>query len=175
MARKQNPIIRFYEIRPAKSGWCRIWITDDGCISILSDYGAFGYWFGSPGCEFRQFLIGCDDDYLGGKFSGGKTEFDGEATVDLIRERILHLRRHTNISQGDARREWEQLPTAFDAAEDFSYWVREQTHLRDAYELSCYVTPHNIQHFLKRQWPLFKALIKAELDAEQAQQVASGT
>ena len=174
MARKQNPITRFYEIRP-KSGWARIWLTDDGCISIISDHGTFGYWFGSPGCEFREFLLDCGDDYLGGKFSRGKTEFDGEATVDLIRERILHLRRHTNISRGDARREWEKLPTVFDSPEDFSSWVCESTHIRDAYELSCYVTPWNVQHFLKHQWPLFVAQLKAELDAEQTQQVASGT
>jgi len=106
--RNPNPTTRFYEVKPGKSGWARIWLTDDGCISILSDWGNYGYWFGSPGCEFRLFLTGCDDDYLGNKFAGGKTEFDGEETADAARELILRHRREQRLSAEDARNEWNQ-------------------------------------------------------------------
>lgn len=175
MARKPNPITRFYEVNAGKPGWARIWITDDGCISVMSDYGNYGYWFGDPGCEFRLFLTHCDDDYLGNKFAGGKTEFDGEATVELIRERILHLRRTGSLAASVARDEWNALPGVFDTPEDFQSWARDDTQLQDAYELSCYVRPHAVRNFFKRTWPLFKAQLREELAAEQPQQVASGT
>lgn len=164
--RKQNPITRFYEVKPGKSGWARIWITDDGCISIMSDWGNYGYWFGSPGCEFRLFLTGCDDDYLGNKFAAGKTEFDGEETVEAIRERILYLRRERRISFLAARQEWSSLPTCFDTPEDFRCWGDESS-MEDLYEYSRYVRPHAVRQLMKNVWPLFAAQLKAELAAEQ--------
>lgn len=172
--RKSNPITSFYEIHPGKSGWARIWITDDGCISIMSDWGNYGYWFGSPGCEFRAFLVGCDDDYLGNKFAGGKTEFDGEGTVEAIRERILYLRREGRLSKDVARSEWLTLPTSFDTPEDFSCWVRDSS-LEDMYEYSHHVQPHAITQFIKRVWPLFIRQLKAELVEEKPAQVSSGS
>jgi hypothetical protein len=171
--RKSNPITRFYEVKP-KSGWARIWITDDGCISIMSDWGNYGYWFGAPGCEFRVFLVGRDDDYLGNKFAGGKTEFDGEETVEAIRERILYLRREGRLSRDVARKEWTSLPTCFDTPDDFSCWVNETT-MNDMYEYARYVRPHAVRHFLKHVWPLFVGQLKAELASEPAAQVASGS
>ncbi len=164
--RNIKPITRFYEVKPGKSGWARIWITDDGCISIMSDWGNYGYWFGSPGCEFRLFLTGCDDDYLGNKFAGGKTEFDGEETVEAIRERILHLRRHGRISKSWAHQEWVKLPKYFDTPEDFGSWMRDSS-LEDMYEYARYVRPHAVRQFMKQVWPLLVAQLKAELDAEQ--------
>ncbi len=171
--RNSKPITRFYEVKPGKSGWARIWITDDGCISIMSDWGNYGYWFGAPGCEFRLFLTGCDGDYLGNKFCGGKTEFDGEETVEAIRECILRLRRDLRLTRDDARREWRALPGSFDTAEDFGCWVRETT-IQDAYELSRYVRPHAVRQFMKQAWPLFVAQLKTELAAGLPTQVASG-
>lgn len=172
--RKTNPITRFYEIKPGKSGWARFWITDDGCISVMSDSGNYGYWFGSPDCEFRLFLTGCDDDYIGNKFAGGKTEFDGEGTVGAVREYILRRRRDMRLSPQEARDEWDRLPKYFDTAEDFACWVRE-TELPDAYEHACYERPHAVQQFVKRVWPLFVAQLREELAAEQQPQKAAGT
>lgn len=71
MARKQDPITRFYQIKPGQSGWARIWITDDACFTCISDWGNYGHWWGGPGKEFRLFLAGCDDSYLTGCFIAG--------------------------------------------------------------------------------------------------------
>jgi len=172
--RKTNPVTRFYEVKPGKSGWARIWITDDGCISVMSDWGNYGYWFGSPGCEFRLFLTGCDDDYIGNKFAAGKTEFDGEETVEAVRERILYLRRQCRLSHADAQREWRALPKYFDTPEDFASWVRE-TKLQDVYEYSRYSRPHAVQQFVKQVWPLFIGQLKAELVVEQPAAAECGT
>jgi hypothetical protein len=163
MARSPNPVTRLYEIRAGKSGWARIWITDDGCITILSDYGNYGYWFGAPDCEFRKFLTDCDDDYLGSKFANGRQVFDGEETVDAIREHILRTRRDKRIDADLARREWDALGTSFDNEVEFAYWLRD-TGLGG--EFSRYVRPHAIGHFLKQVWPLFMAELRRELAQE---------
>ncbi len=170
MSRSTNPTTRFYEVKPGKSGWARVWITDDGCISIMSDGGNYGYWFGAPGCEFRKFLMGCDDDYLGNKFAGGKKEFDGEETADAARELILRHRREKSLSAEDARREWSGLPTMFEHEMDWVRWVENETELGVDYthDLGRYVRPHAVRQFLKHTWPLFIEQIKAQLVAEAA-------
>lgn len=170
MARKQNPQTRFYEIKPGKSGWARVWITDDGCISIMSDYGNYGYWFGAPEAEFRAFLLECDDSYLGNKFAGGKKEFDGEGSADAVRERIRSLRREGRLSAADAREEWDDVPTSFDNEVDFSDWLH-RTNLEDAYEYASYVRPSAVGHFLKQVWPLFSEALRAELARESTSAV----
>jgi hypothetical protein len=168
MARKQNPTTRLYQVKPGKSGWARIWITDDGCISIMSDWGDYGYWFGDPAMEFRAFLLQCDDDYLGNKFAGGKKEFDGEETADAARELILRHRREKRLDAEDARREWRGVPTMFDGEVDYAEWVNHQTELGFdyTYDLARYVRPHAVRQFLKHVWPLFVELLRAELASE---------
>ncbi len=168
--RNPNPTTRYYEIKPGKTGWARIWLTDDGCISIMSDWGNYGYWFGAPGCEFRLFLTGCDDDYLGNKFAGGKKEFDGEGTADAARELILYRRRKGFLSADDARREWNGVPTLFDSEIEYAEWVNHETELGPdyTYDLSRYVRPHGVRKFMKHLWPLFVEQLKAQLAAEAA-------
>lgn len=167
MARKANPTTRFYEIRPGSHGWARIWITDDGCFTCLSDWGNYGYWWGSPGCEFRQFLTICDDDYLTGKLAGGKKELNGTETVFRIQEGILSLRRCGAITREEAREEWDRLPTCFEHDVELSDWLRE-TDLSDAWEYALYERPRQLQEFVKHIWPLFVARLKHELESEEA-------
>jgi len=167
--RNPNPTTRFYEVKPGKSGWARIWLTDDGCISIMSDYGNYGYWFGAPGSEFRKFLTGCDDSYLGNKFAGGKKDFDGEDTADAARELILRLRRDKRLSAEDARLEWHNVPTAFDNEIDWVRWVDEtELGCDHTHNLGRYVRPHAVTQLLKHVWPLFIEQLKAQLAAEAA-------
>lgn len=174
--RNPNPITRFYQVKPGKSGWARIWITDDGCISIMSDYGNYGCWFGAPGCEFRLFLTHCDDDYLGNKFAGGKKEFDGEETADAARELILRQRREKRISADDARHEWNELPTVFDHEIDYAEWVNHRTSISHdhTYDMARYVRPYAVRDLMRHVWPLFKAQLQEELTAEQPPQKAAG-
>ncbi len=168
--RNPNPTTRFYEVNPGKTGWARIWLTDDGCISIMSDWGNYRYWFGDPGCEFRLFLTGCDDDYLGNKFAGGKKDFDGEETADAARELILRHRRDKRLNADDARREWNGVPTLFEHEFDFAEWVNHVTDLEVDYthDLGRYVRPHAVRQFIRHVWPLFVEQLKAQLAAEAA-------
>lgn len=107
------PITRYYFVRnkqgPFGEEWARIWITDDGCFTTISDYGNWGYWWSCPGCEFRKFLCRCDEGYLSSKLSQGEHEFDGEATVEAIRRRIVELRRERQLTREQAHEEWERV------------------------------------------------------------------
>jgi hypothetical protein len=168
-----KPITRFYQVRvPNGHEWARIWITSDGCISILSDYGNYGYWFGSPGCEFRRFLTRCDDDYLGRKFTQGEREFDERLTARAARDLVLSNRRDGTLTKEQARDEWDAV-LGVDWCDEYSRskWYFEETKLVDcgATEVLQYRTPMQVQMFLKVLWPLFIEQLRAELASEAAQ------
>lgn len=163
------PETRFYQVRKERLAWARIWITTDGCISIISDYGDFGYWFGSPGCEFRRFLTGCGDSYLMNKFSGGKEEFDRDATERAARDLVLENRRDRTLTKEGAREEWQQVcDVDWDDEYSRARWYFEETKLVDygASDVLHYRTPMHVQMFVKELWPLFIEQLKAELAAE---------
>lgn len=168
-----SPETRFYQVRvPARSEWARIWITDDGCITTISDHGNYGYWFGAPGGEFRRFLIGCNDDYLSNKFSGGKREIDEHATERGVKERICRLRRAGRLSREEAADEWElQRSTSWTDAHDQMRWYNT-TRLDDAAEVLVHRCPIQVTMFFKVLWPLFVEKLKAELRAEAFGSVA---
>ncbi len=166
------PKTRFYQVRvPNRSEWARIWVTDDGCISVMSDYGDFGYWFGSPGCEFRRFLTGCGDDYLLNKFSSGEQEFDSHATERAARDLVLESRREKSIDRETAREEWDAVCNVDWSCEySRSKWYFEETKLVDCAvsDVLKFRVPMHVQMFVKELWPLFVAQLRAELDAEDA-------
>jgi hypothetical protein len=167
-----SPKTRFYQVRvPKRSEWARIWITDDGCISILSDYGDFGYWFGSPGCEFRRFLTRCGPDYLMSKFKNGEEEFDENATRRNAQEMVLRARREREIDKETARDEWDAVCNV-DWSDEYSRsrWYFEETKLVDCAtsDVLEFCVPMQVQMFVKEIWPLFVAQLQAELDAESA-------
>ena len=178
-----GPQTRSYTVRRGLE-WARIWITDDGCFTTLSDHGNFGYWWSCPGCEFRKFLCEMDDYYLSRKLAVGRHEFDGEASVKTIRSRICDLRRQQCLTREQAQAEWDLVhPKPSSGWGDgmrgaFSNMDNEieahewyvATDLGDAAELLKYRTPMQIQMFIKRLWPLFVAQLREELAQEVAVQ-----
>jgi len=167
-----SPKTRFYQVRVPRQSWGRIWITDDGCISILSDYGKFGHWFDGPGCEFRRFLTGCGPDYLMSKFKNGEEEFDENATRRNAQEVVLRNRRDQSIDKETARGEWNAVCNVDWSCEYLrSKWYFEETKLIGDYGAANVLEfriPMRVQMFVKVLWPLFVAQLQAELDAESA-------
>jgi len=176
MPRLKHPTTRLYQLLPGKSGWARIWITDDGCFTCISDYGNYGYWWGDPGCEFRKFLTGCDDDYLSGKFSGGAREYDGDRTLKIIREKIIYERRHgeRRFDRFAARAEWDRARDVLDDERGFERWIgncEPEDSVRyavfyEAWDFASYGAPSRVRHFLKNVWPEFVKALRVELEQE---------
>jgi len=162
-----SPPTRVYHVRGTHHTWARIWVTDDGCITTISDHGNYGYWFTHPGCEFRKFLCEVDDDYITRKLAGGENELDENATDRNVRELIIRLRRARNIDKCQARTEWNNIPTDWHDEVDRSEWYLN-TELPDASEVLSYCPPLQVRMFVKVLWPLFIAQLRAELEAEKS-------
>ena len=163
------PVTRFYFVRDVGSwGWARVWITDDGCISTISDYGNYGYWFGSPGCEFRKFLIGIHAEYLVRKFTeSDKSVCNGEKSFKAIKREICERRRRGSLDRLQAREEWELAHEHRDmGAQEQVHWY-EHTKL-DAPEILVYEKEHvqQVEAFAEHVWPLFVEQLKVELAQE---------
>lgn len=177
----KTPLTRYYLVRvPGRWGWARIWITDDGCITTISDYGNFGYWFGAPGCEFRKFLIGvCEWDYLVRKFTeSDKSICNPDASFKKIKRHILEYRRDGHLDRDSAREEWDLLHQNRDMGPlEQTHWY-EGTKLGDAAELFTYEKEgyQAAKAFAEHIWPLFVGQLKEELAGEaliQGQREAS--
>lgn len=171
MSAKRHPTTRFYQVRRSTE-WARFWITDDGCITILSDYGNYGYWFGAPAQEFRRFLVDCEPGYyITTKLAGGQREFDGPRTVKIIREHILEYRRRGDIGADEARTQWQHLEDCkrMDTPEEFRDWLESSMFYEfdwEAWEWASYGPPMQVRMFIKKIWPLFIEQLKAELATE---------
>lgn len=147
-------VTRFYQVRFRQWGWARLWITDDWCLTIMSDWGSYSYWWSPEKSDFRRFLCGRDDDYLMNKFAGGRSEIDSDATERWVKERICSQRRSAHLSRDEARREWDLVDGVnFDDEGERQHWYNE-TRLDDAWDSLIYRHPMRVQQFMKRCWPL---------------------
>ena len=135
----------------------------------MSDHGNYGYWWGSPGCEFRKFLCEVDDHYLMGKLSEGKREVDRDATLLAVKREILGCRRRRDITRDQAQAEW-LIALEIDWYDEFerSDWYLNRTELREQMmEVVVRRFPMQLQMFVKWLWPVFVEELKKEL-AEEA-------
>lgn len=168
---KRLPVTRFYAVRHSErfGAWARIWITSDGTLSAVTDYGNFGYWWGQPGCEFRKFLTECEPEYVARKLAGGKTEVDADATFLAVKREILELRRRKALTRDSARDEWDDaLKVDWDEPCERCEWGNT-TELECLEDLICFRLPRQLMAFMEHLWPLFVALLRSELEAEEAE------
>ena len=156
-------VTRFYQVRFRQWGWARLWITDDWCLTIMSDWGNFAYWWHPDPYDFREFLCHREDDYLANKLSGGAQELDVDATERWIKERISARRREGGFTREEARAEWELLRGCdFESETDRQHWYNH-TKIDDAWDSLIYRTPMRVQMFLKHCWPLLVVEIRRDL------------
>jgi len=132
-------------------GWCDAYITELGQFTAQSDYGTFGYWWGSPGTArakpadtklmvFVAFLLGIETnpDYFVIKLTNGRdSQFDAETTEKAVKERLIEARRDDSMSAEDAREEWDSVDGRIDDEAAFVAWSAS-TSLDDPHELAHY-------------------------------------
>lgn len=173
----------FYNLRSAGLWWARIWVTSDGLITIASDYGYFGYWFGDPGGEIRRFLTRCDPSstgYMAIKLSAGERVYDAAESVRRIHAEILRLRRGKELNSSDARELWEFVDTyeLGDNEHQVRDWLDEdlvREHLgEEAYHFLARTLPGDVRGFMRDVWPAFVEALKAELQSERQHREAFG-
>ena len=91
-----------YNIRlPNLNGWANICLSeDDGAISIISDYGNWGYIWNhrGEGVTLKKFLTQIDSWYAWNKFTGSKKEYNHERTIKELKAAVLQRFVDENIS-----------------------------------------------------------------------------
>lgn len=159
---------RRYDVCTEKGYWlATAFIGADGVFSAVSDYGDYGHWWRSIGCDdIRQFLCGCDADYLVRKFAP-ETERDDEATVRAIKDCILKLRRSKSLTAEQAREEWD-LVENFDSP-DVWYHETNLHQVTDVAELGRSRYKPQAVSFCEKVMPRLCEMLRAEMAAEQAQ------
>lgn len=93
------------------SGWVH--------LSVISDYGSFGFCWSHIGAgPWQQFLAGLDKHYAMNKMLGDRyrVPLSGVEAEERARERVIDLRRNGG-SREDARQLWEAIPDGADSGD----------------------------------------------------------
>ena len=175
-------MLKRYELKPLEgdiSEWAVVVIdTDRGFFATVSDRGNYAYLWSDVGVrDFRQFLIGCDADYLFNKLMHGRPDrkvFDGDATKLAIRDRLVEY----NESYKERHRgaEWPRLQEedcnrsnrSFDSVSDFEAWESTTT-IEEPWQLACYAPEPQCTAFCTIIFPRFKKMLAEEIDDETRQ------
>ena len=178
-----------YVLRSKDQHWWAVFmISEDGFVSIQSDYGDYNYCWSSRGDQtIKEFLIDCNDDYLMGKLGMNlPKEFNGGKTAQRIKEDILRERKQRYIESNLARfyfdlcKEIKYLYTI----QDFEDYINsehfsglpskalENLSLLDFYEKDyssipvIMDKPQQLKAFFEHIWPPFIEILKEEIGAE---------
>lgn len=148
--------VQCYKIRyPNGSYWADITLDIgdySGRISISSDYGNWANYWGSCGKDFKDFLCKIGIDYFAGKI-GEDRFFDLEATLQMYKRNIIHLRKMENISFNEAREMFDQIIELNEAScqQEFINMMFDRKSLIDLYD-GCPDTVSTISPMFKRFW-----------------------
>lgn len=152
--------------------WAVIMITEDGFLSIHSDFGDYNYRWQAFGESFKSFLVDLDHSYLMGKLSR-RDEFNEKNTIDQIINDISSYRKDQLISFAESERllkEVEYLKKHCGPfREDYYRLIENLPGLMEFYNhdmasLPCSMDyPYTIQSFCEHVWPAFIETLKEEL------------
>ena len=157
------------------SGWAIVFLDSIGCFAAVSDFGSWGYRWSSFGPkDFREFLIGCDAQYVRRKIAP-EEEYDGEATLKAVKERICELRRTGSLDRIQARIEWNRLAEYDDLYSEFDAARWYEGARFDTSELGRRRGDPQAVAFCERVLPRLKAILQSALDSERQTEVPRRT
>jgi hypothetical protein len=165
-----------------KSGfyWQILFLTDSGIFSTVGDVGEWGY-SSFYTDDIRRFVLSLDpndDYYLPTKLAKGrKTEFNGRQTLKDCKDHILeHRRMYNGISEEEAREAWDSLPESYDSQREWEDYLsnREEVYGPEWWYMLSMDWDSMLKSFCKNSLPGLQALIKAELEEEEAQALLKG-
>lgn len=170
-----------------------------GEILVHSSYGSWAYQWGHLGQPFKEWLATMNDKhYVAGKFLGTNAYvFDGEKTLQGLRESILEARRAGDLPKSDARTIWDyveensvEMESSEDRFVDKMYDCMREADWQDLDRQSKYpatAPSRDARHFLEEPWeriqrglnrqfatfwdlmiPPFQATLRQELEASKA-------
>lgn len=164
-------------------------LREVGEILVHSSYGSWGYQWGHLGEPFKQWLADLpayERSYVAGKFLGSAAyEFDGDATVALLCERLLEWRRSGDLSRDEARTIWDWIEDNAEeivcseadffkamesAACGHAYGLDELSNAAlkffdDAWDMPQRCLHRGFAGFWRCLWPPFQQALRTELEA----------
>lgn len=164
--------VELYRIRMKDSTWADITLDcgeEAGRISIASDYGDWGYYWGACGCSFKKFLVHLDIQYTAGKFSCNKF-FDHDATLASYRKSV----EESDLSKGGKAALYKEIDSLSDYGNENEFVAElryEKVTLMRFFDyppLIRGIDPH-FKRFWNEIWPVFlRELAKEEPIDEQS-------
>jgi hypothetical protein len=164
--------------REKKEGWLRIFVEDRRSKTSRSHH------FHNIGdTDWRDFLSGIDDDYIGDKlFGNGRFEHDFPQTCGRIRTVVDEMRRHDHLSLETAREIRVLVRRSAEAFRaDPQRRDHETAHVRDLVEtlarrhgfddVGGFVgrrTSARFNRFMEKAWRPFAAALREEIATEKA-------
>ena len=172
-------MLKRYDIksdRKTHEGWAIIVIdTAIGYFSTVSDYGNYAYIWGTPGMEFRKFLLGLNTDYLRGKLLHGRRAetqvFDGDATKAAIKQHLDEADASERECGGICWK-WSAVEhdlladRSFEDKSDFESWQSE-TRIDEPWTFGVWKPDPQATAFCEKVMPRFKKLLEEELEKEK--------
>ena len=164
-----------YFIRNSGSwSWAFFFLSED-FISIQSDFGSYGYCWQHRGEEtLKQFLVGCDNSYLMGKFTMGQPKhFDSDKTIELIRKDIDAGLREGSLQLDPEHAVYRDVEELESCSTEVEFCMTLDAECRDLVE-TVYggditsvplvkTHPQDLVLFMENIWPIFRAELKKEL------------
>jgi hypothetical protein len=151
-------------------GWAVVHLDEYGFCSVISDYGDYSYHWPRQSwgpCDFRKFLLRCDEGYLTSKFAGGQRVLSASQTRELILQTLQEGLEEGSLSAVVVEEERELLESSdFSTDVGFYEWSK-YTQLEDSWECACYTPPSQLLSFMERVWPRIKATMAADLEFEK--------
>jgi hypothetical protein len=164
-----------------------------GQIQIQSSFGNWANSWNACGIPFKDFLVGCDFDYLFGKFAPESLHvFDGDGSLRQLRADILTLRREGRSDRDEIRALWDALrdsePRVTSSVQDWvgelstvllnlresdsspgrpvlKRWRPEYDLLTEPWLRTQTIYNPMLQRFWTDIWTEFKETLKSEIDA----------
>lgn len=144
-------------------------VTGDrsGRISISSDYGNYGNYWGACSGGFKQFLIDLNIEYAADKFNADRW-FDLDRTLKSYKQKLLKNRRNENYTTEYAREIWNEIEYLEDCSSisEFEAIMWQQTKLMRMYDhtpdITYGITPQ-FKKFWQTIWPIFINQLKQEI------------
>jgi hypothetical protein len=154
----------------AHEGWGIFFVSSDGIVTCVSDYGNYGHrWpfnYDKDG-DFREWLVDFDTNYIRRKMAPSCEEDDVDATRERIMSTLLTMRRAMRITRDQAMEWWVELHNIGDII-DMVNWMRE-TEFPGAWDHDIVkVVPPDVRAFEERLLPRLQAAVRAELAKEAA-------
>ncbi len=165
--------------------WAVIFLNSGtGILSIVSDYGNYGYRWSDPGCEFKQFLTEIDDDYLVNKLSSGCDYFNSHKSTDAM---LAAIAAATDLPTQDAKTLKDAVDNldSYDAGSMtrsiYDYMLEGEEFAGDKHEWrerfanECIVMEHSpqITQFVANIWSVFRGHLKANIRAARPEETVT--